>query len=239
MSDGGQPGYPGGVPPRDQFAQNAPAPQTQALTPPDAPYAAAGAGYNPGPPSSERTNTLSIVALVGGFFIGLLGVIAGAIALRQIKKSGERGRGLAIGGIVVGSLNMLAGIIAIVLVVVAFMAAASAAESLSEQPQSSVSEPATAPEEDGATGTDGATPSAELCAAVTELTSIDQSELTGGSAEAMAALEALAAAPGDNQETYGQIVDLMGDPMSVPAEDQQQLYTDFATALQEDAMACM
>ncbi len=177
---------------------------------------------------------------MGGFFIGLLGVIAGAIALRQIKKSGERGRGLAIGGIVVGSLNMLAGIIAIILLVVAFLAAASAAESLSEQPQSSVSEPATAPEEDGAAGTeDGAAPSAELCAAVTGLSSIDQSDLTAGSADAMAALEALAAAPGDNQETYGQIVDFMNDPASLTAEEQQQLSTDFATALQEDALACM
>ncbi|MFI1521443.1 DUF4190 domain-containing protein [Kitasatospora cineracea] len=52
------------------------------------------------------TNGLAIASLVVSFlcFVGAAGIIMGAIALRQIKRTGERGRGLAIAGIVIGSL---------------------------------------------------------------------------------------------------------------------------------------
>ncbi|RPE32062.1 DUF4190 domain-containing protein [Kitasatospora cineracea] len=52
------------------------------------------------------TNGLAIASLVVSFlcFVGAAGIVMGAIALRQIKRTGERGRGLAIAGIVIGSL---------------------------------------------------------------------------------------------------------------------------------------
>ena len=50
-------------------------------------------GYAPAP---AKTNSLAIAALVSSFFISLLGVILGHIALNQIKTTGEGGRGLAI-----------------------------------------------------------------------------------------------------------------------------------------------
>ncbi|MBG6055592.1 peptidyl-prolyl cis-trans isomerase B (cyclophilin B) [Salinibacterium sp. CAN_S4] len=53
-------------------------------------------------PAGPKTNVLAIIALIGGFVIPLAGIIVGFIALNQIKTSGEGGRGLAIGGIVVG-----------------------------------------------------------------------------------------------------------------------------------------
>lgn len=62
------------------------------------PYAAAGAPAGGAP----KTNTLAIIALIGGFVIPLVGIIVGFIALNQIKTTGEGGRGLAIGGIIVG-----------------------------------------------------------------------------------------------------------------------------------------
>jgi Domain of unknown function (DUF4190) len=44
-------------------------------------------------------------------FIGaILGVIFGFVALSQIKRSGQRGRGLAIAGIVIGSILLVLGI---------------------------------------------------------------------------------------------------------------------------------
>ena len=64
-----------------------------------------------GAPASQRTNVLAIVSLVSSFFISIVGIITGHIALSQIKKTGERGRGLAIAGLVIGYVGLLTGII--------------------------------------------------------------------------------------------------------------------------------
>ncbi|HEV7622722.1 MAG TPA: DUF4190 domain-containing protein [Amnibacterium sp.] len=59
----------------------------------------------------ERFNTLSIVAFVLAFVVSLGAVICGHIALAQIKRTGERGRALAIWALVLGYLGILVGII--------------------------------------------------------------------------------------------------------------------------------
>ncbi len=71
--------------------------------PPAAPYAPAAAG--------PKTNTLAIVSLVLAFFVSLGAVICGHIALSQIKKTGENGRGLAIAGLVLGYLGLVVGLL--------------------------------------------------------------------------------------------------------------------------------
>src|SRR5690606_13937548 len=43
-----------------------------------------------------------IVAFIGSFFLGLAGIICGHIARGQIKRTGERGRGLALAGTTIG-----------------------------------------------------------------------------------------------------------------------------------------
>ena len=53
------------------------------------------------PSTSNKTNTMAIIALILAFFIPLFGIIFGIIALVQIKKSGEKGKGLAIAAIVI------------------------------------------------------------------------------------------------------------------------------------------
>jgi Domain of unknown function (DUF4190) len=63
-------------------------------------------------PSSEKWNVLSIVA----FVISLLGfniiaVILGFIALNQVNRSGERGKGFANAAIIIGLLSIILGII--------------------------------------------------------------------------------------------------------------------------------
>jgi hypothetical protein len=76
------------------------------------------AGYQWG--YAPRNNPLAIAALVCGIaqllgFIVLLGnillaipaVICGAIALRQIRARGERGRGMAIAGLVLGIIGIV------------------------------------------------------------------------------------------------------------------------------------
>ena len=54
--------------------------------------------YPPEPP----TNVLAIVALATSFVVGLVGIICGHVALGQIKRTGEKGRGLALAGTIIG-----------------------------------------------------------------------------------------------------------------------------------------
>ena len=68
-------------------------------------------GQQPGP---DRYNVLAIVSFISSFFISLVAVITGHIALSQIGKTGEKGRGLAIAGLVLGYLGILSGIIFLV-----------------------------------------------------------------------------------------------------------------------------
>jgi hypothetical protein len=71
-------------------------------------------GQQPGP---DRYNVLAIVSFISSFFISLVAVITGHIALSQIGKTGEKGRGLATAGLVLGYLGILGGIILLVVVV--------------------------------------------------------------------------------------------------------------------------
>jgi hypothetical protein len=67
------------------------------------PYQSAPYGTTPyGAPLAPRTNTLAIVALVLGLTVPIGGIIAGHIALGQIKRTGEGGHGLALAGTILG-----------------------------------------------------------------------------------------------------------------------------------------
>jgi hypothetical protein len=124
-----QPGYgaqPPAYPPQSGYGQppGAPLPPSSGYPPP-APYQS-GYGY-PSPPQ-ERTNGLAIGSLVAsvaalplsfcyiGFVAAIAGIVLGIIALNQLKTSGEKGRGLAIAGIVVGAVYL----VLIAILVVAF-----------------------------------------------------------------------------------------------------------------------
>lgn len=80
--------------------------------------APAGYGYGYAAPSAG-TNGLAIASLVLGiiwiYWIGsILAVIFGHIALSQIKKKGQEGKGLAVAGLVLGYL----GVVTLVLLIV-------------------------------------------------------------------------------------------------------------------------
>jgi hypothetical protein len=55
-------------------------------------------------PVVRRTSTLAILALVASFVVSVAGVVLGIIALIQLRRSGEAGRGLAIAAIIIGVL---------------------------------------------------------------------------------------------------------------------------------------
>ena len=64
------------------------------------------------PAPVEKWNVLSIIAFIIVFFgFSLISIILGFIGLNQIKKTGERGRGLAIWAIVLGFVSIVIGII--------------------------------------------------------------------------------------------------------------------------------
>ncbi|TQK19436.1 uncharacterized protein DUF4190 [Microbacterium sp. SLBN-154] len=97
-------------------------PPAQTPYPGPSPYGAT-APYGSQPPygnapygayAAPRTNVLAIVSLISSIasfvvlpFIGsLVGVITGHMALSQIKRTGEQGRGLALAGMIVGYVGL-------------------------------------------------------------------------------------------------------------------------------------
>ncbi|WP_231855535.1 DUF4190 domain-containing protein [Tsukamurella pseudospumae] len=69
--------------------------------------------------ASQRTNSMAIVALVLGVAGGVLAIPFGHIALSQIKRTGEQGRGMAIAGLVLGYLSLVAVVAMIIFVIAA------------------------------------------------------------------------------------------------------------------------
>jgi uncharacterized membrane protein len=55
----------------------------------------------------KKTNTLTIIGFILAFFFPLVGLILCIIGLQQIKKRKEKGRELAIAGIIISSVFML------------------------------------------------------------------------------------------------------------------------------------
>ncbi len=72
-------------------------------------------------PQNTKTNGIAIAALITSFFVSVLGIILGFVALSQIKTSGEQGRGLALAGIIIGFVSV--GITLLVLIISAVVAA--------------------------------------------------------------------------------------------------------------------
>ena len=57
--------------------------------------------------NAEKYSVLAIVGFVASFAIPPVGVILSFIALSQIKRTSERGRGLAIAGAIIGILAIV------------------------------------------------------------------------------------------------------------------------------------
>ena len=66
---------------------------------------------------SERTNTLAILSLIFGILGGYLAIIFGHIALSQIKRTGERGGGMATAGLILGYLWLIVSVILAIFVI--------------------------------------------------------------------------------------------------------------------------
>ncbi len=67
--------------------------------------------------ANPRTDPLAIVALVVGFVFLLLAIPVGHVARAQILRTAERGDGLALAGLVLGYLGLIAVVIALIAVI--------------------------------------------------------------------------------------------------------------------------
>lgn len=105
-----------------------PAPEPPALDPVS--YPSAPGPYPPAPGQypvmvmpggyvpAAKTNSMAIAALVCSLVLAPLGIVFGHIALSQIKRTGEEGRGLAIAGLVIGYVFTAIAVAWIVLTVI-------------------------------------------------------------------------------------------------------------------------
>ncbi len=87
--------------------------------------------YAPYQQQKSGTNVLSIIALVGAFVFPLAGVICGHIALSQIKRTGEQGRGLALAGLIIGYAYIAVVVLLVILMIVFSIIASATAASYS------------------------------------------------------------------------------------------------------------
>jgi len=122
-----QPGYPPpnyGAPPQHGYAGQ-PAYPAPSAYPPSAGYPAAPppAGQYAAPPPATPGRTLGIVALILSFFMSLVGLILGIIALVQSRKAGQK-NGFALAAIIVGAVLTVVGIIVTIAILSALGAAA-------------------------------------------------------------------------------------------------------------------
>lgn len=102
------------VPPSS--GQGAPVPSPDGYSSPT-PYGGyQGGGYLP--VQEPRYNVLAIVSLISAFFVSVVAVITGHMALGQIKRTAEKGRGLAIAGLIIGYVGIVTGVLAVVAFVV-------------------------------------------------------------------------------------------------------------------------
>lgn len=84
-----------------------------------------GAAYQPYYQPEPRWNAMAIAGFVASFMVSIVGLVLSIIGLNQINRTGEKGRGLAIAGIIVGALSTLLSVILIVLVIASIAGAAS------------------------------------------------------------------------------------------------------------------
>ena len=72
---------------------------------------------------STKTNTLAIVSLVLSIIgFNVVAIVLGFVALNQVKKTGDKGRGMALAAVIIGFAEIVIGIIIIVVVVSAAQA---------------------------------------------------------------------------------------------------------------------
>lgn len=218
------------------------APAYGAPVPPVAPGAPYGAAQQPG--AQAPMNTLAIVSLVGSFFVSLVGIICGHIALKQIKRDGTRGRGLALAGTIIGYVALAGQIIAGIFLVIALIAGAAAAGSAQDefekQLESQLGDTSSEITETPAPDTSDVPSATDFCGILEESASlsVDDPAAVADTYERLAATT-----PSDaNAELYSKLAKLTRDPAAIlddPDLDITAFQEQVTSALMEDAATCL
>lgn len=116
-----QPPYQGSYPPPPPPPPQQPSGYAQPYSPQYAQPYAPSPGYAPVGPTSGMAIASLVCSLLG---IGLVGVILGHLALNEINKSNgyTQGRGLAIAGLIIGYLQIAAGVIVVLFFIIGIAA---------------------------------------------------------------------------------------------------------------------
>lgn len=64
-------------------------------------------GLRPTPTSAASTNTKAIVALPLALALPLVGLVFGVLALREIGRNGDGGKGLALAAVIIGAVVLV------------------------------------------------------------------------------------------------------------------------------------
>ena len=70
----------------------------------------------------DKWNSFAIAGFVLSFFSAIVGLILSIVGYRQTKQSGEKGKELALAGIIISSIATAASVIAIICVVIIYAA---------------------------------------------------------------------------------------------------------------------
>lgn len=117
---GGASGYPPHSPPPQPYGQQGYPPPYSSQSPygQQSPYGAQPYGGYPRPGDTNGYAIASLVCSLVGVLVVIvgpgLGILFGILGLRQLNSSGQSGRGLAIAGIVIGSIVLLLDLIGII-----------------------------------------------------------------------------------------------------------------------------
>ncbi|WP_166982768.1 DUF4190 domain-containing protein [Paramicrobacterium fandaimingii] len=80
--------------------------------------------YQGAPAPQDKWNVLSIVSFVGSLIgFSIIAAVLGFVSLSQIKKTGEKGRGLALAAVIIGLIAVVIQIIVIIVAITAIGAA--------------------------------------------------------------------------------------------------------------------
>ncbi|WP_210402795.1 DUF4190 domain-containing protein, partial [Leucobacter sp. OAMSW11] len=230
-----------------------PAPVAGAPVPPQGPGAPVPPyQQQPGaqvPAPQAPMNPLALVSFIGSFFVGLVGVICGHIALKQIKRDGSRGRGFALAGTIIGYVSVATGIIATIVIIVTLVTgaaivgtAASEAQKQYEDSQTSIA-PTETTESTPSESSDGTKASSAFCTALdkVEKESLNIDPSAGAAPQALidAYKELASAATGDHKAIYQQMADLLANPANVDTSKVSELQSELTSAVASDYVDCM